>query len=482
MDIFKELQKAQREAPKIYKKDKKVVDDFIKNMHDDFNGLDKYLRKLSSGVGGTDLSRKLKKDNNWNNFSEKYYLDKGRKSKKNNLQIVVDYLLNDVKKREVFKQFDAPARNFKIDAFIEKRRLPEKDFPSVFYDMLPDKLTINVDSKGYLKGYVDHFLTKTENMRTKTIRMARMIEEWNKIVKQVESDFKSSDQLLKLKALIVMIGYQTGLRPGDEQNKTKVVLEDGTVVEEKTFGVVTLQKEHINFIRKSFAVLKLPGKKNIQNIAEIGDARIVSALKHIAKRLEKDTDFVFQTTKPSKGSPNPKKIMYYDINRYMKNLGVKMNFSDFRKMKANKSFMEGLQKETEKLYAEIREMKKNKVSSMQKSVVDRVYETIMNAFNHASDKLSHVEEHKNVINAYVTPQIVLSYLSSGGIGNTIGECIDLNKRIKVTCNVKAFIDNAIKKKASSIFEFITLPSSSSEVSLGEIEDDLEWLHDAIVIN
>lgn len=82
MDIFKELQKAQREAPKIYKKDKKVVDDFIKNMHDDFNGLDKYLRKLSSGVGGTDLSRKLKKDNNWNNFSEKYYLDKGRKSKK----------------------------------------------------------------------------------------------------------------------------------------------------------------------------------------------------------------------------------------------------------------------------------------------------------------------------------------------------------------------------------------------------------------
>ena len=485
MNIVRELKKSLKQAPEIYKQDKKVVDDFIKDMHYDFDKLTKYLKKLSNNVEKEEFLKKLKKDGNWKNFAEEYYLDKGRQTISDNKAVVADYIYDEVNKKKVFEQLDSPSRNYKIDNFIEERKLPEKDFPSMFYDVLPDKLTIDVDSKGYLKGFVDHFVTSTENMRTKTLQMASMIEDWNNIVDKVEKDFNSSDQLLKLKALIVMVGYHTGLRPGDENNKTKVTLEDGTVIEEKTFGVVTLMNEHVNIIRDNFAILQLPGKKNVINTAEVSDGRILMALKHITGRLEEDTDYIFQTTRPSKSAPNPKKIMYYDVNRYMKSLGTaELKFSDFRKMKANMAFIEGLKKETKKLYKEIREMKKKKVASMQSGVVEKVYDTIINAFNYASNKLSHVEEHKNVINAYITPQIVLAYLSAGGIGDTIEECIDLNKRTRIICNTKAFIDKALggkSKISASIFDFVVLPSSSSDTTLDDIEEDLEWLYNAVEV-
>ena len=218
-----------------------------------------------------------------------------------------------------------------------------------FFNFLPDSLVVETDNSGKITKLYNRFREKFENLGEKIEVQRELVTNYTKIKRSVRKDLKSEDNTLKIKALVVSILMETGIRPGEHGNQ---VYKTDTDEYEETFGAITLMPKHIRFVRANVAQLKFVGKRTTVNIAELRDAQIVKVLKDMVGRV---------STKKS-AVTGSKFIFVFDsgkvltqsiVNTYLKKKLRRLRMTDFRKLKATHSILESLKEEQTDLYTKV---------------------------------------------------------------------------------------------------------------------------------
>lgn len=465
MSAFKDVINEEKQKAKLlYDKDQKMLQKFESLAVKEFQ---KILIKLSSVTEGKifkEAKAAIKQESEFVKFVNTISM----KGEENYVaHVIAQVNVKGRKADEATYELAREALKKKIDVFLQKGRPKTTIFPEKFYDFLPPTITFEFDAAGMLKGYVQHFVNETESLRAKSIRMANLIKKRNKIVRELKKDLRSGSEEVKLKALMAMIIARTGLRPAREGNKVKVRLPDGTKIETETFGVTTLEKRHVNFIKKTVAHIEFVGKKGIVNVAEVSDKEIVKILKGLTKgKGAKDKIFV------TKGG---RKITYYNMKDYMDKFeGLTM--TDFRRITATEKAFEVLKDKAKEMYVNISSLVATKKRSVKDEVENMVYTLLGDAIEEARKKLNHVEA-RTTLEYYLNPEIVLRFLSDAKLDENIQTALSKGLGFKVQFNPEDFIRAAMMKKAAPAIT-ITLISSSAE-GVAEVKGQLADLHQSI---
>jgi len=289
--------------------------------------------------------------------------------------------------------------------------------PEALRGFLPQNIVVDVDPKGVITKVTDRFENEHETLDKKIGRMHTLIKRYNKVVRQVKKDLKSSKEQTRLSALVTSIIMETGIRPGKAGNGViKVVNGSDLLVE--TFGAITLGPEHVKFMRDGFVRLRFPGKKTTENVATLSNGQIISILQdYVAKAKKGGSKYIFIM---KNGVP----YTYTDFQRYFRETtalsGIKP--TDFRKLKATQTILEGLHDEQQDLYKKIKGFAKSQKKNLKERIVDEIVATMQRVYEKAQKTLSH-EDVATTIRAYVNPEIVLRFLSQGKVDTNLGDAI-----------------------------------------------------------
>lgn len=348
---------------------------------------------------------------------------------------------------------------------------------------LPTNLVVEVDDDGVIGEVTDRFVNEYETMAVKRRRQRQIIEKYNDIVGLVKKDMRGQDPRRRLAAIITSIIMETGIRPAQAGNAATVQV-DGEKVKVDTFGATTLKMKHLRDIRNNFLTLDFTGKMAKRNLAEVSNRELIKAMKSLIRRASKD----FKTGGDSFGEqslftlPDGKNFSYGMLRRYFKNnaelAGLKI--TDFRKLKATETILDNLHSSQEALHAKIREFVDDEVEDLKERVAEEIAKVVREAYLNAQSALSH----SNVdvtIRAYANPEVLLRFLSRGGIEGRLKEAV-MQGRDRLAFNVDKFIENAMQgggtaRTASFLSISRMLIASERFMSLGDllekIEDDIE---------
>ena len=255
------------------------------------------------------------------------------------------------------------------------------------------------------------------------------------IIPEIKRDLVSSDERTRLLALMMAITIETGLRPGAVGNAAMVRNE---VTGEKklidTFGVSTLQVEHVKNIRDGFAELEFPGKKGGIQISQLTDAQIVSALRQVYDEVSQggSSSMLFVT---KSGEP----VGDGDMRSYIKERWKDITPTDFRKFVASRSFYDNLKSATEEYRMRLLDSIAEGKEVLQESIIDNVVQIMTQAIESTKHVLNHKEGH-DAWKSYISPKVILAYLSSGGLDNaTLEEILIDNKSVRFHFDSKEFL-------------------------------------------
>lgn len=359
----------------------------------------------------------------------------------------------------------------------------EQEGPTLI-DYLPKNLIVEVDDSGAISKLFSMYDNKLSNVNDKIDIQEELITKFELIEKKIYADLKaeynddpaedSQSYLIfkkKLIGLIAAIALETGLRPApakEEQNefggqsqKKKLKKDDQGEPELKdnkkqyvkelvdTYGVATLKQEHIKFFQtKLVADLKFLGKRGVENASRLDQADIVKQLKLLVESASGDPNAV---NKCIFVLPNGKKISNTDIVVYFESLAraaglKKLRITDFRKLKAVRVIHASLLAQRETLYRNIAKAQSLKSEEAKLKVTKMVLEAVALAYKKAQKSLSHSTVNET-INSYVNPNLLLNFLSTGKIEDTIDKSL-LNKS-KLQFDPEVFITEALafsKKK------------------------------------
>lgn len=255
------------------------------------------------------------------------------------------------------------------------------------------------------------------------------------IIPEIKKDLGSSDERTRLLALMMAITIETGLRPGAVGNAAMV--KDEQTGEKKlidTFGVSTLQVEHIKNIRDGFAELEFPGKKGGIQISQLTDAQIVSALKQVYDQVSKggNSPMLFVTKSGEHVGDD-------DMRSYIREKWQDITPTDFRKFVASKNFYNYVKGATEKYRMKLLDS----ISEGKEILQDTIVKEVVGIMTEAIEATKHVLNHKEAHDAwksYISPKVILAYLANGGLDNaTLEEILIDNKTVKFQFDAKEFL-------------------------------------------
>jgi hypothetical protein len=205
---------------------------------------------------------------------------------------------------------------------------------------------------------------------------------------------------------------------------------------------------HVNFVRDNFARLTFQGKKDKTNVAEISDRAILSVLsEYINRAAAKGSKYLWTTEKGAVYG-------YADLDKYFKNkLLSTFEPTDFRKLKATETVLDGLRNRQEDLYKRIQAFADDKAEDAKEKVVEAIQEVVEAAYEEARSALSHHDEGlKTTIDQYINPMVLLRFLSQGSIENSLQDAI-LNNKTLLRFDPSVFIEKATGNKVASQFRF-----------------------------
>ncbi len=359
-------------------------------------------------------------------------------------------------------------------------------------DYLPSNLVVDVDDDGMISKLTSLYDNKLSNLNDKIDIQENLVEKFDLVKNKIYKDLKevvSGDPATdsgsylafknKLLALIAAIALETGLRPAPSKSEPdpgeearggqsyKMVLQNGEtsgevktdeegraiVLENQqkkkfvkelvdTYGIATLLPEHIKFFDKNIkASLKFIGKKGTVNASSVSQQELIKEL-HIlvaaasGKPRGQQSLFVL---------PNGKRISNTDIVVYFESLtkkaGLKkLRITDFRKFKAVSVIHASLLEQQKSLYRKIAELRTVEVEKAKVQIAEEVLKVVDTAYRNAQKALSHSKVDET-INSYINPNLLLNFLSSGGVEDAIEN--GLKSKTKLQFDPEVFMIQAL---------------------------------------
>jgi hypothetical protein len=354
--------------------------------------------------------------------------------------------------KQTFKGFEAIT--------MSQAQAPLRDVvPSALREFLPTNIVVEVDKGGTISHITDRFENEHLTLGKKIDKMRRLVLSYNSIAKRVKKDFKNSNEVTKMASLITAIIMETGIRPGKAGNGV-IKTVAGEQIEIETFGAITLGPAHVKFVRDKFATLEFLGKKGSKNTAEIADGAIIKVLQnYVSQALKKGSPYVFVTGKGVQ-------FTYTDLQRYFRENFVDIAPTDFRKLRATEAVQAALREEQAALYAKIKKFAKGAKGDLKERIVEAIVDTFEAAIAKSQLALSH-DSAKTTVKAYINPEIILRFLSTGRVDDNLGAAI-LGGDTKLSFDPKVFLDLAKGKRASSPLCSQLHRGSARTAALGEI--------------
>jgi hypothetical protein len=330
--------------------------------------------------------------------------------------------------------------------FVEQASVRER-IPQAIRKYLPRNIVFKLDDAGNISQVRDRVGNQGRDLLHKHDLLANMISNYNDLVDEVLTDMKSPHEDLRLSAILTAIMMETGIRPGS-QKIGKTVRKDsgGNVVEEiSTFGASSLRPSHITEFREDFVQIKFVGKSGVDNIAELSNTEIIEALTPYIEKASEEVGL-------GSGDPESQLPIFrglsgfqYDYNylrRYVKSKvgSCGLEPRDFRMLKATRKFYDHFEEEQEDLHTAIKALVQRGTADLKKLVADEVSEFFNDALERASQGLSHMER-QNTIDYYVSPMIVLNFISQGYVERNIEKAI-LQGFDTISFDVDKFIEVA----------------------------------------
>lgn len=331
-------------------------------------------------------------------------------------------------------------KRFMEPAFIEKarseaqRHMHELGFtPEVIRRILPPTFAFQVAPDKTIVREFSVFGNQLNTEERKSRAMAKLLDRWNDLATRLNEDLESTDPITRLSAIVASIVVNTGIRPGMRGESKlkddfgKIVRDDeGKPIRVETVGATGLKPEHIQFVRDDYARLEFPGKAGTRNVATLTDPQLIRVLRNQIETVTRgdDSDFAFVTEDGRKVTPKR-------LNAYIQGiLGPDIVASDFRKLRATQRFYDSLRERKSELADKLRDLKLNAKDSMKDHVLEVVLTHLEESAEEARKEISHTDV-RTTIESYISPKVVLHYLSNAGIDNAIDVVVGEGNGLRV---------------------------------------------------
>lgn len=191
-------------------------------------------------------------------------------------------------------------------------------------------LAIGYDNKNRPQyTYNKKFVKK--NHKSKYKKLISLGNNYTRITKKINDDLNGSDTKNKLIALALKLVINCNFRIGNKRYTDN----------NKSYGVTTLEKKHLNF-SNNYLIIEFIGKKSIKNKCKVKDNKIIKILKGIYKNNKNDKIFTYVNDNNIEVS-----ISSNDVNNYLKNLG-NYTTKNFRTWNANIELIKNILKNENK--------------------------------------------------------------------------------------------------------------------------------------
>jgi len=309
-----------------------------------------------------------------------------------------------------------------------EREVLESIIPETFLKYLPSTLIVEVDKTSKITAIKSKFAEKLNDISAKIERQKDLLKNLDKLDLKIKKDLKSTDHDTKMKALIIYLMLETGIRPGAEQNKIKNPdleidsTEEGGDEYLETYGATTLNKNHINFVRENYVALEFRGKKGTINLATISDAVLTKALKDLVDKTKDNikSDYLFLDAQ-GQIFDQPK------VTAYLRSIIAGLNLTDFRKLKSSRVLLEALKQRQQSLLTKIYDLTQLQVEDVKEQVISLIENVVEESYQESVVALSH-QNVNTTIKSYINPQVLLNFLSTGRVANKLEDIVlkDLN--------------------------------------------------------
>ena len=366
-----------------------------------------------------------------------------------------------------------------VEEYVKGRMMDEGQekylnaIPEELRKFLPKTLAVDVDSTGEIQHITDLFVNEVEDVNHKIKKMTTLLKRYNHIVDVVKTDMMSKDVFLRVKALIVAIIMETGIRPAMDEGISKMKGmdgkylkdEEGEYIEMETFGARTLK---LSFIKDLIGEdgdqieVRFRGKAYSENVAYLSDPKVLAELRSLATEAEIKRDqlgidpFLFTR-------PDGDVITGDQLSRYFKKIvkGTNLTLTDFRKLKATQEVFDHLKNKKIDLLYKIREFANEQAESLKERATQEIADTVNQAIRNAQEAISH-GEFDTTVSYYINPTVVLKFLSEGKVGEKLEDAVMTNPK-HLTFNLDAFLDEAV----------MIGPIQKRGTNLQNLVDDLE---------
>ena len=327
--------------------------------------------------------------------------------------------------------------------------------PEKILGYLPTNLVVNTDPQGQILDVYTRFANKEKNLGIKIEKQKAFMKVKSRFEAILNNQMRSNDPKTRMKALIIAIMYETGVRPGEVGkghstvtqryemvNGVKVKLEEPIVEEFDTFGAISLLPEHIKIIN-GVANLVFHGKAGTVNKAYINNMELNKQLIEVVKK------FVGPINSPL-FSVDGTIFTQATLTEYYKKLLEAAGFpesetkghtlTDMRKLKSSTTLHQALLDEKEDLNEKLLEIEDIYSDKALKQIQKVIVESLERAFTKSETALNHTTM-SMTINSYINPKILLNYFqNSGDIDESFADIIENDGILKF--NLRDFVNQA----------------------------------------
>ena len=425
------------------------------------------------------LQKKFVSDNrNVDSFLNEYITEKSHSS-------VIGILIKIIFKGEFENKMLTSVKNlieskFELDMIGVSQGHMGEAISQEMMKYLPPKLIVDVDPDGEIDQVSDLFANKHKDIKAKMRSMRILIDKYNHIVKSVKKDLQSTNVDTRMKAVILMIVLETGVRPGgigtsnlkDSEGKTLYDEELEEPIQVDTFGASALNLSSISKVLKGAVEFEFLGKSSTKNFIRVTQPQVVK----IITELSQDTDvgradlmfgqkFLFKNS-------NGNIVSNDSLNNYFKKLvgGEGLVLTDFRKLKATQAVFDHLKSKQKSLLEDIKSFVEDEKENLKERVAEEVSLVISEAIESAKVALSHSDSDVT-IGQYINPLVVMKFLSEGSLDKDLQHAVITNPR-HLKFDPQTFIHQAMNIKTSSLVR-TAFSGWSKKANLLDTLEDLE---------
>lgn len=452
-------QKLKQQKAKAYEKDVKgAVNAQVQAKKDYLNIFTSMKTTLSADASNSDNARtftvklktySLSKENPIGQFVAKYFEgSENQQSRVNTFLYTIRDMYFSPEKLNPSALFDLKLAGIiksshKSKILNEERDALQSIIPQTFLKFLPKTLIVEVDKNNKIKAIKSKFAEKLDDIGSKIERQKILLSNLTKLETKLKKDLNSPDHDTRMKALIVYIMFDTGIRPGQEDNKIKLKDldvekdEDGEEIDQflETYGAITLNKHHIKFIRENFLRLEFVGKKGIINLADVNDSVIVKAITDLVNktRANKKSNFLFLDFQGNVFDQSK-------ITSYLRAIVPGLNLTDFRKLKSTRVLLEALRKKQTMILGMVYDITQEQVENAKDEIIEVIRDVVDQAYRESVHALSH-QSINTTIKSYINPQVLLNFLATGKVADKLEDIVFKDQ--KLVFDLQVFITQAL---------------------------------------